>query len=167
MTTRPLEMSLFLDALHSSVLIRSRLITCKLTHCYCCRSRRTSERRERRASAAWCDLLSTLHFISSRTMAPSAKNEEPETCALCPGSVPPKPARASGSSNTPELSSAEDADGPDLQWIACHKCNQWFHSACVFLLEAFKETIPDELREQAEASGQGAFFDWPKTVDRW
>jgi F-box/leucine-rich repeat protein 10/11 len=97
-------------------------------------------------------------------MARGKGKDEPETCALCPASGQPVFSAPSTSSTTPSSSD----QSPDLQWIACGKCKKWYHSVCVLKSsDEWAGTVPPELREQADASAVGAWFDWPAPVAKW
>jgi F-box/leucine-rich repeat protein 10/11 len=91
-------------------------------------------------------------------MAAGKEREELETCPICPASGPPVP---------PNSSEQRSEDDEELQWIACSKCKKWYHCVCTILVPEYKETVPAELRQELEASGQGEWFDWADRVDRW
>lgn len=93
------------------------------------------------------------------SMQERGASEDPETCDLCASSGPPKHPR--------RMDMTYD-DTPDLQWIACQKCDKWLHSACVIASDSYKvTTIPAELREMIEWSGEGIWFDWADKVAKW
>ncbi|KAL1407772.1 JmjC domain-containing histone demethylation protein 1 [Vanrija albida] len=99
-------------------------------------------------------------------MARAKGKEEPETCALCPSSG--QPAFSAAPSTSDNNNNASPDQSPDLQWIACGKCKKWYHSVCVLQSsEEWAATVPQELRDQAEASTLGAWFDWPAPVNKW
>ncbi|CAK9781731.1 unnamed protein product [Cutaneotrichosporon oleaginosum] len=85
--------------------------------------------------------------------------EELETCPICPSPGPPIP--------TPPKSSDRDEDDEELQWIACSKCKKWYHCVCIVMNSEYKDTVPAELLQELDASGQGEWFDWADRVDRW
>lgn len=91
------------------------------------------------------------------------KDGELETCPICPAAGPPVPPKPAADSTEKRAD-----DDEELQWIACSKCKKWFHTACTVLVPEFKEaTIPAEVRQELDASGQGEWFDWADRIDRW
>jgi len=93
-------------------------------------------------------------------------DEEPDFCSLCPASGAPRPPKPNQETEPNKSTAPPSDERPDLQWIACHKCDNWFHSVCVISGE-FKSSLPDELLAEVDASGEGVWYDWASRVDRW
>lgn len=112
----------------------------------------------------------------------SKEGEEANKCPICPETGPPAPskeARASQSadavptSTTPADNTSPDDVGDeayDHVWIACTKCNAWYHAACVLLRGGeWEGTVPQEVRDEMREAypDQGVWFDWAQWVQKW
>jgi F-box/leucine-rich repeat protein 10/11 len=99
-----------------------------------------------------------------------------ERCPLCPSSGPilrvPNADKA-GKPSTGEhalVKEPVDPDSvPDLVWIACTKCQTWYHSSCLLLDSGSRATIPQPVREELEKNtkDEWPFEDWTIWINRW
>ncbi|KAK6910935.1 hypothetical protein I203_104970 [Kwoniella mangroviensis CBS 8507] len=84
--------------------------------------------------------------------------QEQETCPLCKITGPPS-------------QPGSEPSEVELIWMACTKCDTWYHSACLFLGdEKVRSTVPDEILKEVEGKRKeegGAWFNWPQWIDRW
>lgn len=93
--------------------------------------------------------------------------EDEEACPLCPAGGP------SAIANDRSRDAAGDdpnADVADLVWIACSKCQTWFHSCCLLLADSsVRDTIPKGVRDEIETNhkGEAPFFDWTIWINKW
>ncbi|AAW44468.2 conserved hypothetical protein [Cryptococcus deneoformans JEC21] len=86
----------------------------------------------------------------------------PEPCPLCRETGPPQPP-----SITEEGKTNEDID---FIWVACNKCDEWYHSACLFLGdEKWRGTIPKEIISTVETNfgDEGAWTNWVEWIGKW
>lgn len=104
-----------------------------------------------------------------------------ERCPLCPVAGPPtsaslrdeKPLDATEGDDRLEKSDPAQEDIDDianLVWIACSRCETWFHSCCLLLANTeIRETIPQGVRDEVETShsDEAPFFDWTVWISRW
>ena len=99
-------------------------------------------------------------------------------CPLCPVSGPPtssgvkNEARITAdSTNTdvPEKNGSTESESPDLYWIECSRCKEWYHSVCLLTSdERGKQTVSEEIVAEIESrGGEGVWVDWTSWVDRW
>uniref|UniRef100_A0A1B9FYQ8 [histone H3]-dimethyl-L-lysine(36) demethylase n=1 Tax=Kwoniella bestiolae CBS 10118 TaxID=1296100 RepID=A0A1B9FYQ8_9TREE len=95
---------------------------------------------------------------------PVPQQEEQETCPLC---------KLTGVPQIPGSEPGSDTSSYDVElvWIACSKCDTWYHSACLMLGdEKVRTTIPHEIIQEVEGNRKeegGAWFNWPQWIDRW
>ncbi|KIR67901.1 JmjC domain-containing histone demethylation protein 1 [Cryptococcus bacillisporus CA1873] len=92
----------------------------------------------------------------------TAVKTPPEPCPLCRETGPPQPPSITEEGKT--------NDDIDLVWIACNKCNEWYHSACLFLGgEKWRETIPKEIIStvQTNFGDEGAWTNWVEWIGKW
>ncbi|OWZ77228.1 JmjC domain-containing histone demethylation protein 1 [Cryptococcus neoformans Bt85] len=86
----------------------------------------------------------------------------PEPCPLCRETGPPQPPSITEEGKT--------NDDIDLIWVACNKCNEWYHSACLFLGDKkWRETIPKEIIATVETNfgDEGAWTNWVEWIGKW
>ncbi|ORX38273.1 hypothetical protein BD324DRAFT_620219 [Kockovaella imperatae] len=113
-------------------------------------------------------------------------------CPLCPESGPPTGLKKNdhddgdgnvevtvkdedeASSSTAQQQQQHDQtsdtrESPDLYWIECSRCKEWYHSVCLLTnKEQGKRSVPAEIIAEAEAEGaEGVWSDWTGWVDRW
>ncbi|TYJ52577.1 hypothetical protein B9479_006827 [Cryptococcus floricola] len=88
----------------------------------------------------------------------------PETCPLCPPSGPPQPPPPAA--DDPSASPSAEVD---LVWIACNKCDGWYHSACLFLSgEEWRGTVPSRVKEEVGVFGErGPWANWVDWIGNW
>ncbi|WVQ79596.1 hypothetical protein IAT38_001696 [Cryptococcus sp. DSM 104549] len=101
---------------------------------------------------------STFGPLTDSSSDPSSRSNSGEPCPLCPSGPPRPPAAGDGQPDVP------------LVWIACTKCGEWFHSACLYLGdEKVRSTIPKEILEEVEKSygEQGAWANWADWIGKW
>ena len=125
-------------------------------------------------------------------MARADNEEDPAKlrCPLCPESGPPTASAVSEHSTRPDDkvpppvdpkgSTVESQDGPkqlnggnlespDLYWIGCSKCKEWYHSVCLLLdADAGKQSVSKEIVAWIEEHDEeDVWSDWTSWVDRW
>ncbi|ODN73048.1 hypothetical protein L202_08443 [Cryptococcus amylolentus CBS 6039] len=95
---------------------------------------------------------------------PDPSKTPPETCPLCPPSGPPQPPPPAAD----DLSASPSAE-VDLVWIACNKCDAWYHSACLFLSGGqWMETVPSRVKEEVGVFGErGPWANWVDWIGKW
>lgn len=110
---------------------------------------------------------------------PAAGTPDDERCALCAATGPPTIASLRAQRDTAGEQPTEDAAKPsadaiddvaNLVWIACMRCQEWFHSSCLLLAgDEIRETIPVAVQEEVETNHKedSPFFDWTVWIDRW
>ena len=92
-----------------------------------------------------------------------------EQCPLCPAAGPPTKASVRSQDPANGDTTPED-EAVDLVWIACSRCNSWFHSCCILLADpAVRETVPQGVRNEVETShkDETPFFDWTIWINKW
>ncbi|WVR09368.1 hypothetical protein IAU60_006434 [Kwoniella sp. DSM 27419] len=74
-------------------------------------------------------------------------SEDQEPCPLCPSAGPPQPP-------------GETSGEVNLTWIACTKCDTWYHAACIVLGEATRSIVPSEILKEIEVNHaeEGAWY---------
>lgn len=84
-----------------------------------------------------------------------------ERCPICPASGPP-------TRNKPVGDGAPlDDNNDELYWIACSKCETWYHSTCLVQgSETHRSTIPDVVMASL-GDHQGAWTNWTAWIDKW
>ncbi|WVQ77635.1 hypothetical protein IAR50_007323 [Cryptococcus sp. DSM 104548] len=97
--------------------------------------------------------------------APQDRKTPPEPCPLCPSTGPPQPPPPK-----PGDSTASPSDQVDLVWIACTKCDEWYHSACLLLDgDEWRGTVPERVQEEVgRAFGErGPWANWVEWIGKW
>lgn len=114
----------------------------------------------------------------SNALPPS---DDDERCPLCPAAGPPTFASVRGD-QTAKVADGDAAgesigettsgidDSANLVWIACSRCETWYHSCCLLLAgDEVRETIPQAVRDEVETNhkDEAPFFDWTVWINRW
>ena len=114
-------------------------------------------------------LLSDTHLIHLRDMANIT--EDDEQCPVCRPTGPPSTSTSVTTSHPHQENGHGQAEagagalqGGEINWIACTKCQVWFHSVCV--ARKMDNTLPVVLKEEMDNEG-GEWWDWTKRVNRW
>lgn len=114
-------------------------------------------------------------------MSNNSENEE-QMCELCPRSGTRYPSR---SITKPDIVAAEQRAGIPAEaqypgfldedydfehvWVACSKCDKWFHAACCAGTPYVRDTtVPSEVvQEMKTLPDEGTWADWTKWVEKW
>ncbi|WVN86153.1 uncharacterized protein L203_101314 [Cryptococcus depauperatus CBS 7841] len=86
-----------------------------------------------------------------------------EPCPLCITTGPPQPP-------LPPSDATEKDQDVDLVWIACNKCGEWYHAACLMLANGkWQATIPRKIIDEVERNfgQQGPWVNWVEWVGKW
>lgn len=80
-----------------------------------------------------------------------------ERCPICPGSGPPSRSKAEVAAD----------NGDELYWIACSKCETWYHSICLIQGNLdHRFTVPEAVTSVLDEY-QGAWTNWTAWIDKW
>jgi len=119
-------------------------------------------------------LFGIIHVPAARSMSDDMPDEE--RCPLCPSSGPilrlpnPEPLGEPSSNEDTIAKAPVDPDSiPDVIWIACSKCQSWYHSHCILLDDESNKTVPQAVMDELEKNWKDGwpFEDWTVWLNRW